>query len=166
MNAARLRALDASARRLARGAAFARSEQRLRRELAASPEPFVWTVLPLAGLGVPAAIKSCWMFVLRRGTWSGAHYHPNSIQHMVVVHGRGIARIGGIERRIASRGRALADRCCVIGKGTPHEFLPEGRDMTVVSFHTCTAEELEEIAAGTGAARHYRPAGAAPAAPT
>ena len=42
-----------------------------------------------------------------------------------------------------------------IGEGVPHEFFPEGEDMVVVSFHTCAAHELEEVACETGESRLY-----------
>ncbi|HEU5240122.1 MAG TPA: hypothetical protein VFU37_23510, partial [Pyrinomonadaceae bacterium] len=43
----------------------------------------------------------------------------------------------------------------VIGKGVPHEFFPEKEDMTVVSFHTCEADQLEEVSCDTGEKRLY-----------
>jgi hypothetical protein len=43
----------------------------------------------------------------------------------------------------------------VIGKGVPHEFFPEREAMTVVSFHTCEEDQLEEVACDTGEKRLY-----------
>jgi hypothetical protein len=55
----------------------------------------------------------------------------------------------------ASKEHSLQDKWYVIPQGEPHEFTPEGEDMTVVSFHTCEAHELEEIACETGGTRIY-----------
>jgi len=44
----------------------------------------------------------------------------------------------------------------VIPEGVPHEFFPAGRDVVVVSFHTCDSDELEEISCDSGAARNYK----------
>ena len=54
-----------------------------------------------------------------------------------------------------SGGFSFGEKWYVIGEGVPHEFFPEGEDMAVVSFHTCAAEELEEVASGSGARRIY-----------
>jgi hypothetical protein len=43
----------------------------------------------------------------------------------------------------------------VIPEGVPHEFLPTERDMVVVSFHTCEAEELQEVSCDSGVTREY-----------
>jgi len=43
----------------------------------------------------------------------------------------------------------------VIPENVPHEFFPRGRDVVVVSFHTCDSEELEEISCDSGATRNY-----------
>ena len=69
-----------------------------------------------------------------------------------------MSKVAGIEKRMVQFGSSnasLADTWYVIGKGVPHEFLPEGEDMIVVSFHTCQAAELEEIASETGEKRRY-----------
>jgi hypothetical protein len=139
---------------------FSRTIERLRGELGGSPEPFVWATVTLDTIPValPAAIKSCWIFLLKRDVPSGSHYHPNSVQHMVAVNGRGRSVVGGAERSLipfGSAGHSIQEKWHVIGEGVPHEFFPEGEDMAVVSFHTCAAAELEEIASGSGARRTY-----------
>jgi hypothetical protein len=50
---------------------------------------------------------------------------------------------------------SLAEVWYVIGEGVPHEFFPEQEEMIVVSFHTCEANELEEVACETGGKRLY-----------
>ena len=106
---------------------------------------------------LPPEIRSCWIFLLRDGTPSGLHYHPNSIQHMIALNGRGDAHIGDTRRDMLTidARAALADMWFVIDRDEPHEFLPRGEHMAVVSFHTCAADELEEIACGSGGSRHY-----------
>jgi hypothetical protein len=141
---------------------FSRAIERLRVELSGSQEPFVWTTVALDTIPVelPAPIKSCWIFLLKRDVPSGSHYHPNSVQHMVALNGQGRSNVGGAERAMITFGSArhsIKEKWHVIGEGIPHEFFPEGEDMAVVSFHTCAAAELEEIASGSGARRIYEP---------
>jgi hypothetical protein len=141
---------------------FSRAVERLRLELGRSQEAFVWTTVAMDTIGValPAPIKSCWIFLLKRDVPSGSHYHPNSIQHMVVLNGHGRSNVGGVERTMIPFGSArhsIEEKWHVIGEGIPHEFFPEDEDMTVVSFHTCAAAELEEIASASGARRIYEP---------
>jgi hypothetical protein len=143
---------------------FSASVERLRDALRASPEPFVWCTVDPDSIGVPlpAVIKSCWIFLLKRDVPSGSHYHPNSAQHMVVLKGRGRSNVGGDERPMIPFGsprHSIEEKWYVIREGVAHEFFPEGEDMAVVSFHTCAAAELVEIAAGTGAMRLYEPMG-------
>jgi hypothetical protein len=144
---------------------FSTAIARLKDELANSLEPFVWSTVALNTVDVelPPAIKSCWIFHLKRGVPSGCHYHPNSVQHMIAINGHGTSRIGGRIREIipmSSSGHSLEERWFVIRKGVRHEFFPADEDMTVVSFHTCEATELEEVACATGASRIYRAASA------
>src|SRR5262245_44935046 len=140
---------------------FGAAVDRLKAELSGSPEPFVWTTVALdtIPLALPPAIQSCWIFLLKRDVPSGRHYHPNSVQHMVALNGHGRSDVGGIERAMIPFGSAsrLEETWYIIGKGIPHEFFPEGEDMAVVSFHTCPAAELVEIATGSGARRTYEP---------
>lgn len=161
-NATELHKLHAAARTLLAQEQLSGAVERLRQELAASPEPFVWTSIALDTVDaeLPQAIKSCWIFLLRRDTPSGCHYHPNSVQHMAAVNGGGRAEVGGESRAIvpvASEHHALEDRWFVIERNVPHEFFPEGEDMAVVSFHTCAASELEEVACDSGQSRRYQP---------
>ena len=133
---------------------------RLKADIRRTSEPFVWTVLDLAALRcpVPANIRSAWIFVLARDIGSGCHFHPNSIQHMVMVEGQGRSEIAGETRtmtRFGGPGHSLEAQWSVIGEGVPHEFFPEQRDMVVISFHTAAAQDLEEVSGVTGERRHY-----------
>jgi hypothetical protein len=162
MDVSDLEKLHAAVEWLLRQESFARAVERLRVDLGGSPEPFVWTTVVVDTIDVPlpAQIKSCWVFLLRRDVPSGSHYHPNSVQHMVALNGRGRANVGGVQRMMIPFGAArhpIEEKWHVIGEGVPHEFFPEGEDMAVVSFHTCAADELEEVASGSGARRTYEP---------
>lgn len=155
-----LDSLDRAVNRLLMQRHLHQSIARLRTDLQSSPEPFVWSTVDCEALRdlLPPEIQSAWIFVLRTDVWSGAHFHPNSVQHMVLVEGGGRARIAGDEARIipfGARGKSSSEVWQVIGKGIPHEFLPEGGDMVVISFHTCSPDDLIEIEAGTGHSRHY-----------
>jgi hypothetical protein len=164
MHADELELLDAAVATLVGQPGFRERLDRLSGELRQSSEPFVWSVVELDGIGraLPAGIRSCWIFVLRAGVGSGCHFHPNSVQHMVMIRGQGTSVVGGVRKRMLSlraAGASPADTWFVIGEGVPHEFFPEGEDMIVVSFHTCEADELEEIAWRTGATRLYESGG-------
>ena len=77
---------------------------------------------------------------------------------MVVFSGHGTSIVGSTRRKMVpftSSEHLLTDKWYVIGKDVPHEFVPEREDMTVVSFHTCEASELEEIACESGGKRFY-----------
>jgi hypothetical protein len=164
MDLSDLKQLHAAVEWLLRQESFSRAVGRLSVELGRSKEPFVWTTVAPATIPValPALIKSCWIFLLKRDVPSGSHYHPNSVQHMVALNGHGRSNVGGVERLMIPFGsarHAIEEKWHVIGEGVPHEFFPEGEDMAVVSFHTCVAAELEEIASGSGARRMYEPQG-------
>jgi mannose-6-phosphate isomerase-like protein (cupin superfamily) len=107
---------------------------------------------------LPDAIRSVWIFVLKKDMPSGCHYHPNSIQHMVMIEGEGTSTIGEISREMKGFGSpdsSLDDIWYVIPEGVPHEFFPRETDMVVISFHTCASDELQEISCDTGASRGY-----------
>lgn len=155
-----LEKLHAAVEFLLRKKSFLDSMERLSVELSYSREPFVWSTVALNQIEreLPAVIKSCWIFVLRKDTPSGCHYHPNSIQHMVTIKGQGRGKVADTYKRMVpfdSSDHSVADKWYVIGKRVSHEFFPECEDMTVVSFHTCEAGELEEVACDTGERRLY-----------
>jgi len=135
----------------------------LKEEIKQTAEAFVWVTLDLQTISgyLPDNIKSCWIFVLKKDTPSGCHYHPNSIQHMAMIEGAGSAKVGSatseMKRWDAAHG-SLAEVWYVIDEGIPHEFFPRKSDMVVISFHTCAANELEEISCDSGATRIYKPA--------
>ena len=131
----------------------------LKQELQQTTEPFVWSTIDLQSETerLPETIRSGWIFVLKKDVASGCHYHPNSIQHMVMIEGEGTSKVGRDSRQIKRfrESDSLDDVWYVIPQGLPHEFFPTGRDMVVVSFHTCAAHELQEISCDSGVSRHY-----------
>ena len=79
---------------------------------------------------------------------------------MVMIEGEGTSKVGTISRQMKQFGDpdcSLEEIWYVIPEGVPHEFFPGGRDMVVVSFHTCDSDELKEISCDSGAAREYEP---------
>ena len=155
-----LQKLNTAVEYLLRQEFFSATVERLKEELAESKETFVWSTVELDSIPceLVAGIKSCWIFHLRKDIPSGSHYHPNSVQHMVVVTGQGTSIVDGTRRTMVSfesSEHSLTDKWYVIGQNLPHEFVPEREDMTVVSFHTCDASELEEIACEGGEKRLY-----------
>ena len=133
----------------------------LKSQLQDTPEPFVWSTIDLRSIAShPDSIKSCWMFVLKKDVPSGCHFHPNSIQHMVVIEGEGTSEVGGVSgemKRFGDPDLSPDDVWYVIPEGTPHEFFPRGKDLVVISFHTCEPHELQEISCDSGAMREYEP---------
>jgi mannose-6-phosphate isomerase-like protein (cupin superfamily) len=134
----------------------------LKKQLQDTPEPFVWSTIDLQSIATPLpdSIKSCWIFVLKKDMPSGCHFHPNSIQHMVMIEGEGGSDVGGHSREMrcfAEPNTTADDVWYVIPQGVPHEFFPRGTDVVVVSFHTCEPHELQEISCDSGAIREYEP---------
>ena len=160
MNADYLQNLNDAVEQIVRRKTFSEIVEGLKKELNYSEEPFVWSVLDLGSVNcaLPERIKSGWVFVLKRNVPSGRHYHPNSVQHMVMIEGRGQSCVGNVRKemvRFGTPAQPAETIWYVINEGVPHEFFPEETDMVVVSFHTCEARELEEVACGSGAERLY-----------
>jgi len=161
MNADYLQNLNDAVEQIVRQKTFSEIVQGLKGELSQAEEPFVWSVIDLNPIScaLPEKIKSGWIFVLKKDVPSRCHYHPNSVQHMVMIEGQGQSSVDGLRKemvRFGAPGQPLANIWYVIGEGVPHEFFPEETDMVVVSFHTCEAGELEEIECEAGAKRLYQ----------
>jgi hypothetical protein len=140
--------------------------------LAAAPdEPHAWEPVPLGiyGDALPEGIRSSWVFVLRRGTETGAERHPNSHQRMASYRGRGDFQIweGGTWRSHpldSDPGAALERRWVSIPVGVYHQGVVPKTDWVVVSFHTAGVNELIEERGDPAAAvadrrRLYQPGG-------
>jgi hypothetical protein len=129
--------------------------ERVRKDLAAKPEEVMaWEPIPLSLYGdtLPPSIRSSWVFILRRGTNTGAERHPNSHQRMMSFLG-----VGDLQIRAdpSSRWRShvlendpkapLETRWVSIPQNVWHQpVVSNGADWVVVSFHTVPAEELIE----------------------
>jgi hypothetical protein len=160
MNISDLQKLDDAVGFLVKQKFFGEILDRLGEEINRSKEPFVWSVIELSSIDreLPECIQSCWIFALKKNVPSGCHYHSNSIQHMVTIKGQGVSKVGGIFRKMVlfeSTGGSLTNKWYVIGKDVPHEFFPQDEDVIVVSFHTCEANELEEVDCASGEKRLY-----------
>lgn len=150
--------LNAAVEELIERPSFHKLMDALKDQLPHTSEPFVWSTLDLDSITVPLpeSIKSSWIFVLKKDVPSGCHYHPNSIQHMVMIEGEGSSKVGAVSGEMRRFNEAsLDDVWYVIPEGVPHEFFPSGSDVVVVSFHTCAPDELEEINCDSGATRNY-----------
>jgi mannose-6-phosphate isomerase-like protein (cupin superfamily) len=169
MNVDFLQNLNDAVEQIVRQQDFGEIVRRLKAQLGHYEEPFVWSVIDLSPVVrvLPKKIKSGWVFVLKGNVPSGCHYHPNSVQHMVVIEGQGQSSIAGLRKdmlRFGTPGQPLTNIWYVIDEGVPHEFFPEETEMVVVSFHTCEAHELEEVDCGAGAKRFYQMRQGTPAA--
>ena len=146
-------------------ATAARLEQALR---AAPSARMAWEDLPLAIFdpGLPASIRSAWVFVLRGGAVTGAERHPNSHQRTLSWRGEGDlqTRSAGdrwTSHRLESEAAGpLRRRWVSIPPGTWHQVAVPGEDWVVLSFHTAAAEDLVEERPGrsaraTGPRRRY-----------
>lgn len=156
----RLRMLDEAVASLLAQPAVRRSIADLLESITQSKETFLWSVVDCAAIAdaLPPDIHSGWIFVLKRDTPSGAHYHPNSVQHMVMVEGQGWSEVAGERRRMLpfrAPGSTPGEVWYIIERNIPHEFFPEKQDMVVISFHTCAAYALQEISCETGESRFY-----------
>ena len=136
----------------------------LREQLRAAPDSLsTQPPLPL-GLyvgGLPADIRSSWVFILREGTSFPAERHPNSIQRMFALEPAGAMEVwtDGAWRRHdldpADSGTGLS-----IPAMTWHRPALADCDWAVVSFHTVEAADLvEQIGDPQGeeisSSRHY-----------
>jgi oxalate decarboxylase/phosphoglucose isomerase-like protein (cupin superfamily) len=131
----------------------------LKIELEKSREPFVWKTVTIKSMrdNLPKNIRSAWIFILRRGTPSAAHYHPNSVQYTAMIEGKGRAIIDGVSRELKTFDTARDKKTwVVIGENVPHKFFPGKKDMVVLSFHTCLDNELIEIEVDSKRQRLYR----------
>ena len=142
-----------------RRASIAEIIRSLKTELLTTSEPFVWAPLGLRAHDdtMPPEIHSAWIFALKADRWSGPHFHPNSIQHTIVLEGRGRSRIAGSESELRKFDPSdpSDDQWTIVEPSVPHEFYPQNEDLIVMSFHTAKPAELVEVSATTNEARHY-----------
>jgi hypothetical protein len=126
-----------------------RVEDKLSRDKAAV---MAWEPIPLAiyGDSVPSFIRSSWVFILRKGSTTGAERHPNSIQRMMSYRGTGDMQTGGpgrwqSHRLVPDPNADFDSRWLSIPINVWHQcVVPDVANWVVVSFHTVPAEELIE----------------------
>jgi hypothetical protein len=129
--------------------------ERVRGDLAAKPKSVMaWEAIPLAVYGdaLPSAIRSSWIFILRRGTNTGPERHPNSHQRMMSFAGVGDMQVR-TDPDSAWRSHILKNdpkekletRWISIPRNVWHQpVVMKEVDWVVVSFHTVPADELIE----------------------
>jgi mannose-6-phosphate isomerase-like protein (cupin superfamily) len=120
--------------------------------------PFAGSPLPesLTAGRLPPGIRSAWVFVQRPKASPPPHKHPNSVQHMAVIAGTGMCRIGRRASVIQPFDPAYPDQSIyVIPENTPHSLESFNEPLVILSFHTALAEDLEEVDADTGDRRKY-----------
>ena len=116
-----------------------------RRLLATSREPFGWRFIDLGATRLPDDISSGAVFVLPAGT-TPAHHHPNSVQHMRVLAGRGLVTLRPAEHDPARYDVGTQRPWLVIPRGVVHQFeIPPEAELVVLSFHTVPEEDLLEV---------------------
>lgn len=110
-----------------------------------------WEPIPLEKYrSLPLEIRSSWIFVLRKGTTTGAERHPNSHQRMMSYRGTAdfpeVHDETWVSHRLTSdRSRPIAERWASIPPYTWHQGMVDAdQHWVVVSFHTVPAEELIE----------------------
>lgn len=130
----------------------------LKAKLPHAQEPFIWKALDIESFKdkLPPEIQSAWIFVLKRNIPSEVHYHPNSIQHTIMIEGQGKAKIGRQWKDLNLFSPDKIESWCIIDKDIPHEFYPKKQDMTVLSFHTCSCHELLEVKTKGSKERTYK----------
>ena len=138
--------------------------ERVRSELTRNQDMLMaWEPIPLSLFsgGLPALIRSSWVFILRAGTNTGAERHSNSHQRMMSFEGTGDMQTEAEPTGRSAQGSsaivwqshilvsdpaaALERRWISIPQNVWHRpVIPKGADWVVVSFHTVPAEELIE----------------------
>src|SRR5262245_56094084 len=106
MDADYLRSLNDAVEQIVRQKTFSEMVEGLKKELSYSEESFVWFVIDLGSVNCafPERIKSGLVFVLKRDVPSGRHYHPNSVQHMVMIEGQGQSSVGNLRKEMVRFG--------------------------------------------------------------
>jgi len=130
----------------------------LKLEINKSDEPFQGKAIDIKLVQhvLPKEIMSGWIFILKKNIPSMAHYHPNSIQHTVMIEGKGKVMIGNRVHDLKLFDSTTENIWLIIDNNVPHEFFPEDEDMIVISFHTCAPENLMEVKCATGEMRIYK----------
>jgi hypothetical protein len=138
--------------------------KRVRSELTRNQDMLMaWEPVPLTLFrgGLPALIRSSWVFILRAGANTGAERHSNSHQRMMSFQGTGDLQTDAESASksscvsadivwqsnilVSNPDSALEQRWISIPQNVWHRpVIPKEADWIVVSFHTVPADELIE----------------------
>ncbi len=133
--------------------------QRVQQTLEDNPQAMMsWEPIPLTlyKQELPAEIKSCWVFNLRKNKTTGAERHPNSIQRMMSYQGSGDfqTKPGSTwESNFLdsnSDKEAIGKRWLSIPVNVWHQGVVSDKNWIVLSFHTAEVSELIEERAEDG----------------
>jgi hypothetical protein len=119
-------------------------------QLGTSSEVMAWDVIPLETFGrdLPAAIRSCWIFVIRPGAKTSAERHPNSHQRSLSLTGSGTFEVredaDWEQHTLVSDATSDDQSWVTIPPSTWHRLSVGSAPWGMVSFHTVPAAELIE----------------------
>ncbi len=168
MDAGELAILETLERALARAGVRPELERVAKRVAAALAERpardlLAWEAVPLAlfGPGLPEAVRSSWVFVIRARSETGPERHPNSHQRMRSFRGAGDLQTleGGAWRRHPLRSRPggpILESWVSVPPNTWHQAVAPAKDWVVVSFQTAEAADLIEERPGGGDSQAVR----------
>jgi hypothetical protein len=146
-----LRALETAARSGRVSTHVAAVLQRLEQQLGSHSLPMAWESVPLAVFdrGLPDAVMSCWVFLIRAEAETGAERHPNSHQRTLSLagHGEFQLREDGLWAAyplVSDPAAPLEHRWVTIPQSTWHRLVVGHTNWGMLSFHTVPAEELVE----------------------
>jgi len=147
-----VRTLDEIVRTEAQRAGVMEILDRVGRQLRDTGALMAWDTLPcdIFGAGLPASIRSCWIFVIRPGAATSAERHPNSHQRSLSLAGSGTFEVrDGADWRAhalssAAEHAPLEQRWVSIPPSTWHRLVVGGNPWGMLSFHTVPAAELIE----------------------
>jgi hypothetical protein len=105
--------------------------------------------LELFGSHLPSELKSCRLSVLRGGTEYHIEKHPNAIQYVLSVEGKGTIRVKTddswkVSNLSSGPSVGLLERWHIVPADTWHQPIPGENDWTVIAFHTTSAAELKD----------------------
>ena len=124
---------------------------RVRAKLQAGHEVLAWETVPLSLFenALPSSVASCWVFVIREGSETGAERHPNSQQRTLSLTGDGEFQLRAKREwerwpLTSARNEPLERRWVSIPVNTWHRWHAGGEPWGVLSFHTAAADDLIE----------------------
>ena len=125
---------------------------RIEMRLLSNPDDaMAWETIPLDAFTspLPEGIESCWIFILRSDTTTGAERHPNSHQRSMSIRGSGDfqTRADGdwMSHQLSSEPEVPIDRRWLsIPQNVWHQLVVPDENWVLISFHTVAEDELVE----------------------